>query len=102
MGEKTFRELMTDDTEKIFLSGDFSVKAIYESPNSLKAIQVQLFEEPLDKMGSTFHHAWCSYSDLPNINDEGDTLTIDGIEYEIKDNSPDEFKTGLNLFLQKV
>ena len=102
MGDKTFKELIAGDVKDIFLSDDFSVEAIYKSDSSIKKVQIQLFEEPLDKMGSTFYHAWCDYSDLPYVKDDGDTLTVDGGEYGIKDSDPDEFQTGLNLFLQKV
>jgi len=102
MGTMTFNELIADDVKKIFLSDDFSVEAIYKSPKTIKKVQIQLFEEPLDKMGSTFYHAWCDYADLPYVNEDGDTLTVDGVEYGIKDSDPDEFQTGLNLFLQKV
>ncbi len=102
MGTLTFKEQVAKDVQDIFLSDDFSVTAIYKSPTSIKTIQIQLFEEPLDKMGSTFYHAWCAYSDLPYVNEDGDTLMVDKIEYGIKDSDPDEFQTGLNLFLQKV
>ena len=102
MGDKTFADYIADDAKNIFLSGDFSVEAIYKSPTSVKQISIQLFEEPLDKMGETFFHAWCSYLDLPYVNEEGDTITHGGVEYGIKDSNPDEFQTGLNLFLQKA
>lgn len=102
MGVPTFDDLMKSDIQDVFLNGEFSQIATYKSPTDLKDISVQFFESDLEQLQTSFYHAWCSYSDLPSVNKKGDTLEIKGIVYEIKDNSPDEFQLGLNLFLQKV
>ena len=98
-----FEDLLASDAHDVFLNGEFSQKAIFTSDNgeSLKEITVQFFGEALDKMDTTYYHAWCAVGDIPNVEDN-DTLEIAGIVYGIMDVSPDEFNTGLNLFLQKV
>jgi len=102
MGVPTFDELIKSDMQDVFLTGDFSQTAIYKSPNSLKPITIQFFESDLDAMSTQFHHAWVSFDTLPQVNTEVDTLEVNKIVYGIKSASPDEFNSGLNLFLQKV
>ena len=96
-----FDEQLKQDMANIFLNGEFSRTAIFKSSTELKEIQVQLFEEPLDKLGETYYHAWCCNGDMPYA-EKQDTLQIDGVIYGIVDFSPDEFGHGVNLFIQKV
>ncbi len=102
MATMTFEELIANDVKNVFLSGDYSQEAIYKSGGDVKTIVIQFFEEPLDKLGTQFYHAWCDFADMPYVKLKKDTLEIKGIVYGIMDNSPDEFQTGMNLFLQKV
>ena len=85
----------------IFQQGDFSQDAIYTSGSVLKTISVQFFEEPLDKLGTLYQHAWCKFSDIPNVQDNG-KLEINGVVYGIMDFTADEFNQAVDLFLQKV
>ncbi len=96
-----FEKQLDADIDGIFLTGDFTQEAIYTSGSVLKTISVQFFEEPLDKMGTLYQHAWCKASVIPNVQDN-DKLEINGVVYGIMDFAPDEFNQGLDLFLQKV
>ena len=89
------------DVKNVFLNGGFSVTAIYKSGTQIKQIQVQHFNEALDKMGTLYDHVWCSFEDIPYVKDN-DTLEISGTVYGIIDNTPDEQNVGMNLFLNKV
>jgi len=97
-----FNKQLDKDAQDIFLSDDFSVTAILKSGESITEIQVQFFEEPLDKMGATFYHAWCAFKDMPYVTRNEATLEIDKIVYGIVDFSPDDTLTGVDLFLQKA
>jgi hypothetical protein len=97
----TFDDLMKDDVKDVFLV-EFSVEAIYQSSKGeVKKIQIQFFEDSLDKLETTYYHAWCKSDDVCNIS-KNDKLTIKNIQYGIVDFSIDEFEHGINLFLQKV
>ncbi len=95
-----FATLVQNDVKDIFLK-EFSQTAIFESTTTLKEITVQFFEQSLDSMDTTFFHAWASYSEVKSVAKQ-DTLEINGILYGIVDFSPDEFQSGINMFLQKV
>ena len=96
-----FADYVQNDVKNIFLK-EFSQVAIYKSTSSIiKSVTVQFFEDSLDSMDTTYFHAWCDFSELSSVKKQ-DTLEIKGIVYGIVDFSPDEFKSGLNLFLQKV
>lgn len=95
-----FAELVENDVKNIFLK-EFAQTAIFKSNTSLKEITVQFFEQSLDQLDTTFFHAWCSYAEVKSVA-KNDTLEINGIVYGIVDFSPDEFQSGVNLFLQKV
>lgn len=95
-----FKDLVKNDVKDIFLK-EFSQIAIFESDTTLKEITVQFFEQSLDQLETTFFHAWCSYAEVKSVA-KNDTLKIDGIVYGIVDFAPDEFQSGINLFLQKV
>jgi hypothetical protein len=101
MSNLTFNEQLDKDIDEIFLKGEFSQTAIHRSGDNIRELTVQFFEEPLDGTNTRYHHAWCAYSDVPQIK-VNDTLTILGITYGIVDFEPDDFHSGLNLFLQKV
>jgi len=102
MAEFDFNEQLAKDTKDVFLTGDFSVQAIFKLDEAESNIRVQFFEEPLDKMGTTFYHAWCAYEDIPNFEKNKATLEINSIVYGIIDYSPDDTQMGVDLFLQKV
>jgi len=93
---------LAKDVKDIFLTGDFSVVAKLDYNSVVTEIQVQFFEEPLDKTGATFYHAWCAFEDIPVFEKNKATLEIDSIVYGIVDYSPDENQLGVDLFLQKV
>jgi len=93
----TFDELIDSDITNTFLNGEFSQAAVY---NSSIDVTVQFFESPLDKMETTFHHAWVKYSDVPNLS-LNDTFEVLGVVYGVMDFSPDEFNTAYNIYLQK-
>lgn len=95
-----FADLVKNDVKDIFLQ-EFSQTAIFKSSTTLKEITVQFFEQSLDQLDTTFYHAWCSYAEVKSV-EKNDTLEIDGIKYGIVDFAPDEFQSGVNLFLQKV
>ena len=95
-----FDAQLAKDVKDIFLK-EFSQKAIYKSSTTLKTIEVQFFEEPLDKLGTQYYHAWCANDEIPNVT-KGDTLQVGVIVYGILDYSPDGHQNGINLFLQKV
>ena len=95
-----FATLVQNDVKDIFLK-EFSQTAIFKSSTTLKEITVQFFEQSLDSMDTTYFHAWCSYDEVKSVN-KNDTLEINGIKYGIVDFSPDEFQSGINMFLQKV
>ena len=95
-----FATLVQNDVKDIFLK-EFSQTAIFKSSTTLKEITVQFFEQSLDSMDTTFFHAWCSYAEVKSVA-KNDTLEINGIKYGIVDFSPDEFQSGINMFLQKV
>lgn len=102
MATMSFDELVTEDVNNVFLKGEFSQEAIYQTGSEIRKVTVQFFEEPLDKLGANLHHVWCNFVDLPRVIKNKDTLTLNNIKYGILDASPDEFGTGLNLYLQKV
>ena len=95
-----FNELVQADVKDVFLK-EFSQVAILKSKTTMKEITVQFFEQSLDQLDTTYFHAWCSFEDAPYIA-KNDTLQVNGIVYGIVDISPDEFQSGVNLFLQKV
>ncbi len=95
-----FATLVQNDVKDIFLK-EFSQTAIFKSATTLKEITVQFFEQSLDSMDTTYFHAWCSYDEVESV-DKNDTLEINGIVYGIIDFAPDEFQSGINIFLQKV
>ena len=101
MSVPTFEELIKSDLNNVFLDGDFSKIAIYKTGATIKPITVQFFESSLDKLDTSFFHAWASFVEMPNVL-KNDTLEVDGVVYGIVDSSVDEFKTGLNLFLQEI
>lgn len=97
-----FRDLVENDVNDVFLSGkEFNQTAIFKSKTTLKEIEVQFFESSLDQMDTTYFHAWCATSDVIGIA-KNDTLEINSVIYGIMDFSPDEFQSGMNVFLQKV
>ena len=100
MGLLDFDAQLARDVRDIFLQ-EFSQKAIYKSSTTLKIIDIQFFEEPLDKLSTSYFHAWCANDEIPNVA-KNDTLQINSIVYGIVDFSPDEHQNGINLFLQKV
>lgn len=91
---------MLNDIDNAFLM-DFAQDVIFTAEGVPTTIRAHLFEEPLDKLGVQYSHAWCKYSDIPDVK-KGDTLEINSILYGIVDFSPDEFQTGMNLFLSEV
>ena len=95
-----FNELMQNDFKDIFLQ-EFSITAIFKSSTTLKEVTVQFFEGSLDKMDTTYDMAWCSYAEVSSV-EKNDTFEINGVVYGIVDFSPDEFDSGVNIFLQKV
>ena len=95
-----FADLVKADVKDVFLQ-EFSQIAIFKSSTTLKEITVQFFEQSLDQMDTTFFHAWASYSEVKSVS-KNDTLEINGILYGILDFAPDEFQSGINIFLQKV
>lgn len=96
-----FADYVQNDVKDIFLK-EFSQTAIYKSePSTIKNVTVQFFESSLDSMQTTYFHAWCDFSELPRVKKQ-DTLEINGVVYGIVDFSPDEFDSGLNLFLQEI
>ncbi len=95
-----FNAQLNNDIKDIFLK-EFSQKAIFKSSSTLKTIDVQFFEEPLDKLGTQYFHAWCANDELSSLA-KGDTLQVNNIVYGIVDYSPDEYQNGVNLFLQEV
>jgi len=101
MATKTFNQLLTEDVTGIFLNDDFSQDAIYRAGSNITTVVIQFFEEPLDKLGTQYYHAWCAFADMPHVS-KNDTLEIKSVVYGIVDYSPDEFETGLNIFLQEV
>jgi hypothetical protein len=101
MGNLDFNTLASEDVNSIFLNGDFSQKAIFKSNSLTKEIDIQFFEESLDKMSTVYHHAWTHVDNVPYIID-GDILIVGGVEYGIVDSSSDEHNHGINLFLQEV
>lgn len=102
MADLTFDELMIEDIKNIFLSDDFSQDAIYESGGKIKTITVQFFEQPLDRLNTQYFYAWCNFSEITYVEKDKSTLTINGIKYGVMSAKPDEFKHGIDLFLQKV
>jgi len=102
MALKDFDKLLADDVTSIFLNGEFSQDAIYQTGSEIKTVKVQFFEEPLDKLGANFYHAWSLFADMPRVIKKQDTLIVKNVKYAILDASPDEFQTGLNLYLQEV
>jgi len=95
-----FATLVQNDVNDIFLQ-EFSQTAIFKSSTTLKEIKVQFFEEPLDSIPTTSHFAWASYTEVKSVA-KNDTLEINGILYGIVDFAPDEFESGINMFLQKA
>lgn len=96
-----FDELIASDVQNVFLGGDLATEAIFQSGEIQTTINVQFFEEPLDKMGTLYYHAWASFAEISNVKNN-DKLHVNGIVYGIVDTSPDEYETGVNLFLQKA
>ncbi len=94
----TFDELIATDMTNTFLNGEFSQDATY---NSSETVTLQFFEDGLDKLETTFHHAWCDATSVPSLAN-GDTFEIEGVIYGVMDFSKDEFNTAVNIFLQKV
>jgi len=97
----TFTELMTSDIQDVFLNGETSHVAVYTTGVISTDINVQFFEDSLDKMDTLYQHAWCDFADMPNLIENEDKLEISGVSYIIMESTPDEFQQGLNLFLQK-
>jgi len=64
-------------------------------------LDVQFFEQALDGLETSYFHAWASVSDIQGIQ-KNDTLEIKGVIYGIVDFTPDEFNSGINIFLQEV
>lgn len=102
MATLSFDELIKDDLKNTFLKGEFSQDVIYQTGSEIRTVTVQFFEESMDKIDANFNHAWCSFTDMPRVIKNKDTLIINNIKYGILDASPDEFQLGLNLYLQKV
>ena len=97
---KTFKEIIDDDIPNTFMT-DMAQKAIYSGVDGIKEIDIHFFDEALDQLNTVYLHAWCANNLIPRAK-TNDTLTIDGVVYGIVDLSPDEFHSGINLFLQKV
>ena len=97
----TFDELIKSDLKEVFLNGDFSKEVIYTSGADIKIITIQFFESSLDKLDTSFYHAWALFDDMPRVI-KGDTLTVNNVIYGIVDSSVDEFASGINLFLQEI
>lgn len=95
-----FDAQLVKDIKNVFLK-EFSQKAIYKSSTTLKTIDIQFFEEPLDKLGTQYFYAWCAFDVVLGVSKQ-DTLQIGSTVYGIVDFSPDEHQNGINLFLQKV
>lgn len=95
-----FDSQLAKDVKDIFLK-EFSQKGIYKSSTTLKTIDIQFFEEPLDKLGTQYFHAWCEFDDISGVA-KRDTLQVGSTVYGIVDFSPDEHQNGINLFLQEV
>lgn len=95
-----FQKQVDADIKGVFLK-EFSQTAIFKSKTTLKEIKLQFFEETLDQMDTTYFHAWADAKDVESMS-KNDTLEINGTVYGIVDFSPDEFKSGVNIFLQKV
>ena len=96
-----FKAQMNADLENVFLKHDFSVTALYETTDISKEINIQFFTESLDRIDTLYHHAYARYDDIPDVT-KNDFLTIGNVKYGIIDVSVDEFKSGVNLFLQKA
>lgn len=95
-------DVMNADLQKVFLSDDFAVPCLYtESGVDPVEIRVQFFRENLDKTESTYEHAWCASSDVPNISKD-DRFEVEGIIYGLLDFDVDEMGHGVNLFLNEV
>ena len=95
-----FEKQLREDARDIFLV-EFSQDAIFKSGSTIKPIKVQFFEEPLDKTGKQYFHAWSEHDVISRVA-INDILIVAGVEYGIVDFSPDEHQVGINLFLQKV
>jgi len=96
-----FNSMVEKDVKDVFLQ-EFSQTAIYTpKQGSAKEVTIQFFEESLDQMDTTFFHAWCANDDMKGIA-KNDMFEINKIRYGVIDSSPDEFDSGLNIFLQKV
>lgn len=102
MATVTFNDLITGDIQNVFLSGDFSRSAVYTTDGVPTDISVQFFEGSLDRMDTSYNHAWCDFADISNVKENQDTLEVNGVVYVILEASPDELQQGLNLFLQEV
>jgi hypothetical protein len=101
MATLTFKDVLAEDVDSVYLSDDFSCEAIYKSGSAIKTITVQYFNEPLDKLGTLYDHVWCSFKDVPYVK-KNDSITINGVEFGIVDFTADELQVGMDLFLNKV
>jgi hypothetical protein len=97
----TFDDLMARDVEDTFLK-EFSHTAVYIRENGERSeIKVQLFEESLDRLDSTYLYIWASYKSLIGLT-KRDKFEIDHVFYGITTFDIDEHKDGVSIFLNKV
>ena len=94
----SFKDEMTTDLSKVFLNTDeFAVVVSYRGQD----IKAQFLEE-YDEGAETFYkRIWCRYIDVPSISKD-ETITYDGVVYGVVDFKVDDFKDGINIYLNEV
>ena len=95
-----FNTQVQTDLDTVFLK-EFSISAVFKSSTTIETVQVQLFEENLEKLETSYYQVWGKYSDFSYVR-KNDILLIDNIEYGIVDYNHDEFRDATILFIQKV
>lgn len=97
----TFEELVAKDVQDVFL-GEYARSVTYTDNSGVpKIIKAQLFFEKADNLEVAYEHAWCDATDVPNIA-SGDLFEIDGVNYGVLEYVTDEFKNGIDIYLNKV
>jgi len=95
-----FNTQLTKDLDDVFLK-EFSNKAVFKSSTSIVDVNIQFFEENLERLETSYHQVWGKYSDFSYVR-KNDILLVNSIEYGVVDYSHDEFKDTTLLFIQKV
>jgi len=95
-----FAQLQKDDMDNAFLS-DYAIEVVYKSSSGETPIKVQVFEDSLDKLETTYTHVLAKYDDIPTV-EYGDVIIIDGVEWGVVDYTIDPMKIDITLFIQEV